>query len=528
MTKNNNQRSRLVGAIALAGGLLTASVAQAEQVTLRSSDGTVNMTGDFVSFEDNSYVINTALGQLRVSANRVSCVGAACPDLSTGEADVVMSGSDIIGLGLMPLITEGYAGARNAAASITNTTTIGEFFANLVADQGFGDDFVTIRVSSSGATDGLQDLLARRSEIAMAARRILPEEASRLSNDGAGDMVSPAQEHIMAIDSLVVITHPDNPVQTLNVRQLLGIYSGQISNWSQVGGPDLPVQVVIRNVGAGRKDVFESRIFGDSGVGLTPNAKLVPQSTDVALEVNADPAAIGVVGYAFRRGASTVNIINQCGITMTPDAFSAKTEEYALQRRLFLYTRQDTLSTKGREFVDFITSPEADPLIRKAGFIGFSVDRREQTFDDARAQALLRPAADPVEAGFMQQMLARMVEYDRLSTTFRFRTGSAQLDERAQIDKERLLDYLQTQPAGSEILFVGFTDDVGSFQNNLALSERRAAQVADEVRAFAGSRLPGVTISSVGYSEVAPSGCNASDNGRRINRRVEVWIKSPA
>ena len=273
--------------------------------------------------------------------------------------------------------------------------------------------------------------------------------------------------------------------------------------------------------------MFEERIFGDAGVTLTPNAQRVATSSDVSAQVNANPGAIGVVGYAFRRGAATLNIVNQCGITMTPDAFSAKTEEYALQRRLFLYTRQDTLSAKGREFVSFITSPDADPLIRKAGFIGFSVDRRAQSLDDARAQALRLSSADPIEAAYMNNMLDRMVDYDRLSTTFRFRTGSSQLDERGQIDKQRLVEYLETQPAGTEVLFVGFTDDVGSFQTNQALSERRAAQVAEEVQAFAGNRLPGVTMASIGYAEIAPSGCNASDDGRRINRRTEVWIKSP-
>ncbi|MEL6839342.1 MAG: OmpA family protein, partial [Pseudomonadota bacterium] len=156
------------------------------------------------------------------------------------------------------------------------------------------------------------------------------------------------------------------------------------------------------------------------------------------------------------------------------------------------------------------------------------VDRREQSVDSDRAQALLDANADPYEAGFMRDMLEQMVDYDRLSTTFRFRTGSSQLDERGRIDKERLIDYLATQPAGTEVVMVGFTDDVGQFDGNLGLSQSRAAQVAEEVREAGGSRLSSVTVTSLGFGEIAPSGCNTSDEGRRINRRVEVWIKSPA
>ncbi len=520
-------KAQTLGMMTLAGYLAMAGNTMAQEVRLASSDGTVDMVGDFVAFEDNAYILATALGQLRVSASRVSCSGEACPDLTQAEVDIAISGSDEIGTGLMPLLFEGYAGSRNAAAAISNTAQEGQLIAELTSDEGFGDQLTTIQVTGSSATLGLGDLLKEETDIAMASRRIVPEEAQALRNAGAGDMIDPAQEHIIAIDSLIVITNPANPVTTMDVRQLFGIYSGAITNWAQVGGPDLPVEVVIRNVGDNRRDVFESSFFGSADVSMTKDAEIVPNSNAVAQFVNTNPGAIGVVGYAFQRGASTINIINQCGITMVPDAFSAKTEEYALQRRLFLYTREDTIKPDVEDFVAYATSAEADNVIRKAGFIGFSVDRREQSIDDVRATALQNANADAYEQGFMRQMLEKMVDYDRLSTTFRFRTGSAELNERGLVDKDRLIKYLETQPAGSDVLFVGFTDSVGQFDTNLSLAERRSAEVAAQVQSFAGDRLSGLNLSSIGYGEIAPSGCNASDSGRRINRRVEVWIKSP-
>ena len=212
---------------------------------------------------------------------------------------------------------------------------------------------------------------------------------------------------------------------------------------------------------------------------------------------------------------------------MIPDAFSAKTEEYALQRRLYLYTRADTITPEVTDFVDWASSAEADGVIRKAGFIGFNVDRREQSNTDVRGQALARAEGTEAEKAVIRQMLGAMANYDRLSTTFRFQTGSSLLDERGQIDKARLVEYLSNQPAGSEVLFVGFTDSIGDFAYNLNLAEDRAAEVMRNVQSFAGNRLSNLTLSSRGFGEIAPSGCNASDQGRRINRRTEVWIRSP-
>jgi phosphate transport system substrate-binding protein len=78
----------------------------------------------------------------------------------------------------------------------------------------------------------------------------------------------------------------------------------------------------------------------------------------------------------------------------------------------------------------------------------------------ARARALLDSTAVANEAGFMRKMFGQMVDYDRLSTTFRFCTGSPQLDEHGRIDKARLIQFLATQPKGTEALLVGFADTV--------------------------------------------------------------------
>ena len=517
-----------LGMLSFAACLAATTPGIAQQVTLTSSDGNVNMTGTFKEFQGNTYVISTALGDMRIAATGVSCSGDACPRLNVARPDLIVGGSDTVGLALMPLLLEGYAGAIGASAELSNTGEGDDLISVMTADEGFGGTLGAILVNSTTSSRGFQELLAKEIEISMASRRIRPEEARELRSDGSGTMISPAQEHIVAIDSLIVITNPDNPVTALTAEQIRQIYSGQITNWSDVGGADLPIKVVTRPEGSGTRSVFEDRIFGDREAVTLATAIVADSNEDAADLALEDPGTIAFVSYAFQRGANALTLINDCGIATEPSAFSARTEEYSLQRRLYLYSRQDTLSDSGRGLLDYATSAAADPVIGKAGFIGFAVDRRAMPLDGARARALLDPNADAYEATFMRRMMAMMADYDRLSTTFRFRTGSSELDERGRIDKARLIEYLATQPAGTEIMMVGFTDSVGQFDGNLNLSAQRAAQVADELRATVSSNLPDLAISSVGFGEISPSGCNETEEGRRINRRVEVWIKTSA
>ena len=503
-----------------------ASASFAEEVTLKSTDGTVDLVGEFVEFVDNTYVIRTELGELRISAARVRCEGEACPVIETASADVQFAGSDTVGNGVMPLLLEGYAGFLDAEASIATTAREGEFVAELVGDGGFGDPLGSYLVTASGSNDAFRALQEGNAEVGMSSRRIVPVEARALRDAGAGNMIKPTQEHIIAVDSLVVITHPTNPINSLRMTDLAGIYSGQITNWSQLDGEDIPIKVFGREITSGTGAVFAERVFGEGNANFSSEMAVLEDNSSVAAAVNDDPGAIGFVGYAFQRGAKPLTLVNECGLSMTPDAFSARTEEYALQRRLYLYNRED-ISEKAREFLDYAKSPEADQVILKAGFVGLGIERRPQPLDGDRARALLDPNVDAYEGGVMREMLGRMVDYERMSTTFRFNTGSSRLDERGTADMGRLIDYVEALPDGTEVLFVGFTDNVGAFDSNRVLSENRARQVATDLEALAGSRLTGVQLSSLGFGEIAPSACNITDEGRRINRRVEVWIKVP-
>ena len=509
--------------IAIAAGFIP-NMSIAADVTLKSSDGSINITGEFLRFQDNIYTLRTAVGDVNVAGARVSCEGAICPAIEIKDAEFILAGSRDLGEALAPLLIEGFAGTLTAASTLTSTNQSNETFAVLTADSGYGPRLGSYLIQSSDTQDGLSKLAKSSTNLAMTGRRIRPEEARTLSEIGAGNMTDPQQEHIVALDSLVVILHPDNPVGTISYEQLRDIYLGNIANWSELGGKDIAISAVTLPQDNTLRDVFDRVVLGPNNTAQNNQSIVVDDMIEVADHVNNTAGAIGFVGYSFQRGAKPATLINACGYAERPDAFSARTEEYALQRRVYLYSRNDTTPDSLRAFLSYATSPEADPMVAKAGFIVFGIERRQQELDGERAVAL-RGVQDRYERQFADQALAEIGDFDRLSTTFRFRTGSSQLEERGQLDLQRLVDYLGDLPIASEIQFVGFTDDVGSFQGNLALSQSRASQVLSQIKALAGNDLPNVRMSSVGYSELAATGCNLHDDGRRINRRVEVWIK---
>lgn len=515
------------GCVALMAGLTAPLAATADEVALRSTDGTINVNGELVEVRDGSYIIRTALGELSIAVSRVVCEGDACPTFEEVTADVAIVGSEAMGLRLMPLLMAGYATSLDAEADIANTSRE-EAVATLISDGGFGDEIGSFSFSALGDDAGFNALLAKEAQLGMSSRRIVVDEARALRADGAESMVGQNQERIVAVDSVLVVTHGSNPVQSLTTEQLRSIFAGEITNWSEVGGDDKEINLVNYDPSSSNYQFFMSYLYGEDMPDVLPDA-IASDDQAASNLIFQDQYAIGYVGYAFQRGAKPVTVVNECGLPMVPDAFAAKTEEYDLSRRMYLYNRGDTLNEASQAFLDFASSEEADGVILKSGYIDLGIERRSQGDGDAR-RATLTQELSTGQAGFegtvMQEVVDLMEDNERLSTTIRFRAGSSRLDERGLSDMERLIDYLRDEPAGTTVTFVGFTDDVGAFEANRELSSDRAAQIADQVAEMANGELNGITFASAGFGEIAPSACNTTEHGRSINRRVEVWINN--
>lgn len=515
----------LFGAAFLAAGFATGGSALAGTVVLNANDGSISARGEFVSFEHGYYKIRTALGELTFSADTVSCEGESCPVLieAVTEADVFIKGSGSIGVGLMPLMLAGYATVLEGSLEPSESPQGIPLF-TLIGDGGYGEEIGTFAIDATVSNDAFSALLEGETEIGMSSRRIIRDEARALAKSGSGLMTDISQEHIIAVDSIAVIVNPQNPVDSLSIRQLASIYKGEITNWKQVGGNNEQIVVYSRQGSANTRALFEQRVLGSTDTATV--ARVVGTNRNMAARINENTAAIGFVGFAYQNGAKPLDLVSECGITSTPDTFSAKTEEYPLEQRLYIYNRGDNLSATAGNFVAYATSSAADGVIDKAGFINLGVERITHDAAQTRMKDKISITTDPFELELMRELLAEMSLWDRLSTTFRFAAASNKLERKSLLDMVRLVDYLGAQPDGTEVAFVGFTDNDGVFGANRALSIKRAEEAIKQVNEYAGDELAHINFLPFGYGELDPAACNYDNAGKAINRRVEVWIRS--
>lgn len=502
-----------------------AASAQSEDrnVTLKSFDGFTQLRGKLVEFDGSTYTIDTVLGVIQVDALQVDCEGEACPqDVLFGAAFGVY-GSNTMGAELMPALIEGYADSIDA-------TMVAEIQANqkttLRIVHSDGREMAAIDLDARGSSAGFNALATGGAEIGMSARRARDNEVRALNVAGIEDPRDTENEHVLALDGLIAVVHPSNPVQSLSLEELALIFSGTVTNWAQIGGRDAPINMYALQQDSGTFQTFGSLVLAPYDVDISPVAERVSTSIELSDSVASDPNGIGVTGAAFERAARALPIRQECGIMSFPSDFAMKTEEYPLARRLYLYAPRRDTTAHARQIIEFAKSEEAQGLISDAGFVNLQEEQASINNQGGRIVYALT-GEEEVSVPLLRDFLGQVRDAVRLSTTFRFTPGSSQLEPRSRRDAERFAqDIVAGRYAGKEILLIGFTDSVGQFELNRGLSARRAQVVDTALRAFVPAQdLEDAQITVLGYGELAPVGCNTTLKGRSSNRRVEVWLR---
>ena len=160
----------------------------------------------------------------------------------------------------MPLLMAGYASLQDAEAEVKNVSA-GQAVATMIGDGGFGDELGSYSVSAVGDSNAFSALLSQDAALGMSTRRITVEEARTLRADGAESMVGQSQERIIAVDSMLVVTNASNPVDVLTTQQIGDIFSGKITNWSELGGEDAQINVLNYKEGSSNYDFFMSYLY---------------------------------------------------------------------------------------------------------------------------------------------------------------------------------------------------------------------------------------------------------------------------
>ena len=514
-------------AITVAGCLslaVASAPAQAEKVTLTTNDGTYSVIGELTEITDNAFTITSALGPVTIRRDTVSCAGTGCPDGSGATTEEVrIVGDRALGIGLLPILLGQYAGQKGGKTTMLETLD-GAFLVELSGGE-FADRSA-IKIVPGVSTDGISALLDGSAEMALSDRRALTREVRAARNLDLGDLHSKALEQIIALDGLVFLTHPSNSVRSITLADAVLIFSGLITNWSDIGGPDKPITVYTSTPDLGSADVLDTLVMRPKNLKVTPSAVLLGSDRVVADAVAKDPTAFGYARIGNEAPARAMSIRGTCGIQTVPTAFTVKTEEYPLTRKLYLYRTQKPLSDIGQGFSDFLLSDQAQVDVAEAGFIDQAIITASPDQQTLRLASAMLIGTDAALQAELRKMVDALANAQQLSATFRYETGTDSLNARALIDLDRLGALLSSPAyAGKEALFLGFTDTVGDDDLNRELSQERAEQVISALLQIYPKLIDNVRLTAVGHGEVMSLACNDTDAGRAINRRVEVWVR---
>ena len=248
----------------------------------------------------------------------------------------------------------------------------------LVLGQRWAEDYmkqhpdVSIQVTGGGSGVGIAALVNGTTDIANASRAIKAAEVDKAKQAGYYPT-----EFKVAIDSLAVVVHQDNPIKELTVKQIMGIYTGKINNWQEVGGKNQPILRYCRESSSGTYVFFKEEILKNQD--YAADCQTMPGTSAITNAVGKDPAGIGYGGVAYYLNQPSLRILSirkteksEAVNPATPDGKvdydAAWTGRYPIWRYLYMYTGFKPKGTI-KDYMNWILSPEGQKVVAEVGYV---------------------------------------------------------------------------------------------------------------------------------------------------------------
>jgi len=258
-------------------------------------------------------------------------------------------------------------GAVSVAAAgdmvINGSTTVLPFAQIAVERYMAAHPDVKISISGGGSGNGIKALIDKTTNIANSSREIKKSEIEQAEANG----VKP-YETAVAIDCIVPIVHPTNTVTSLTFEQLKKIYTGEITNWKDVGGPNSPIAVVGRDSSSGTYGTWQEMVVekgdGQQKSRVTAKAQVAASSGAMLSTVAGNKFSIGYdgIGYVDK----TVKSVGVEGVKAS--VITAMDNSYPLSRYLYMYTDGEP-ARDVKDFIDYMLSPDGQKIVSETGFI---------------------------------------------------------------------------------------------------------------------------------------------------------------
>lgn len=235
---------------------------------------------------------------------------------------------------------------------LTDGSTSMEKVIGALGETFYEDTGIEVSHNPTGSSSGIKAVQEGRCDIGLSSRSLKDDEKAM-----------GLTETILAYDGIAIIVNPENPVSDLGVEQIADVYTGKITNWSELGGADSDIVLIGREAGSGTRDGFET-LTGTEGACLYRQE--LTSTGDVITTVSTNPNAIGYASLASVK--DSVKVLSIGGVM--PSEASVKDGSYAVQRPFVLVTKTGAeLTEPAQRFFDYITSADANEVISSAGVV---------------------------------------------------------------------------------------------------------------------------------------------------------------
>ena len=243
-------------------------------------------------------------------------------------------------------------GAGTKTISVSGSTSVGPLVEKLAEANKEKNENIKVEVNQIGSSAGITNAINGVSEIGISSRDLKEEEKAQK-----------LEETIIAHDGIAVVIHKNNK-GNLTLEQVKQIYTGKITNWSELGGDDAEIVVVSREDGSGSRDAFQE-IVGFESVDLSKDAVVANGNGNIKTTVANNEQAIGYVSFEYLDDSIGQVMIN--GVEPTQEKVLEGT--YSLSRPFIMVYKEGSLSGEGKKFIEFILSEDGQKIVSEAGAI---------------------------------------------------------------------------------------------------------------------------------------------------------------
>lgn len=209
---------------------------------------------------------------------------------------------------------------------------------------------VTVNLNLTGSGTGIQEASEGKCDIGNSSRKLKDEEAEKLDAT------------VVGLDGIALVVNPANKLEDITLEDLAKVYSGEITNWKELGGDDKSIVVIGREDGSGTRDGFESIVMGDK------EPKYAQELESTGSVINAVATTDGAIGYASLANVDeTVKALKIGGIEATEE--NVKSGAYEVQRPFICATLKGSDNKLVKAYLDFILSEEGQALVLAQGAV---------------------------------------------------------------------------------------------------------------------------------------------------------------